>query len=411
MAYTGKLGTINSLPGNIELGIADAGNPLEQSVSSVLSFVSTAVANNVYEEVESAITFVSTATAVKVHPESVSSPITFAQSLVTEYGEDVESAITFVSTATAVLHANKSVSSPMTLTQDHHVNIVNASASSVLAFSQAVNVAGPIYYGTGSGLNLVQSVIGNYPQERAIVHFLGLSQVAGIDREEDVTTTISFVSTGFRQFPVTSTLAFAQTATHAKGPAPIEHELGFEQTADPTLILTRSLSSPISFNSAVTYQLERSCTEQNYTPFVGSGGGSITPPTTTVPTLGNATLTLTYPYTTPTTTLVLRNPEFQNQDSLNFNRINRETRGGTLVVYADPNWPKAQTLSLTVNHLKQSQVDDLFDFLLESLGKEIGLLDHENRQWRGIILTPDAEVAHVGRENRSVQFEFEGELV
>ena len=410
MAYTGKLGTINSLPGNIELGIADAGNPLEQSVSSVLSFVSTAVANNVYEEVESAITFVSTATAVKVHPESVSSPITFAQSLVTEYGEDVESAITFVSTATAVLHANKSVSSPMTLVQDHHVNIVNASASNALAFTQAVNVAGPIYYGTGSQLNLTQEVIGNYPQERAIVHFLGLSQVAGIDREEDVTTTISFVSTGFRQFPVTSAIAFVQTATHAKGVDEIEHTLDLEQDADPTLILNRSLSSPVSFNSSVTYILERSCTEQNYTPFVGSGG-SITPPSTTVPTLGNATLTLTYPYTTPTTTLVLRNPEFQNQDSLNFNRINRETRGGTLVVYADPNWPKAQSLTLTVSHLKQTQVDDLLDFLLESLGKEIGLLDHENRQWRGIILTPDAEVSHVGRENRSVQFEFEGELV
>jgi hypothetical protein len=68
-------------------------------------------------------------------------------------------------------------------------------------------------------------------------------------------------------------------------------------------------------------------------------------------------------------------------------------------------------LSLEVQHLKQTQVDDLLDFFLDSLGQEVGLLDHENRQWRGIILTPDAEVTYVGRENRSVQFDFEGELV
>jgi hypothetical protein len=108
---------------------------------------------------------------------------------------------------------------------------------------------------------------------------------------------------------------------------------------------------------------------------------------------------------------VLRNPELANKETLSFDRINRETRGGTLEVYSDPDWPKAKTLSLEVQHLKQSQVDDLLQFFLDSLGQEIGLLDHENRQWRGFILTPDAEVTHVGRENRSVQFDFEGELV
>ena len=56
-------------------------------------------------------------------------------------------------------------------------------------------------------------------------------------------------------------------------------------------------------------------------------------------------LTLTFPYVSPTNTLVLRNPEFANKDSLNFNRINRTTRGGALVVFADSDWPKTQTLA------------------------------------------------------------------
>ena len=46
----------------------------------------------------------------------------------------------------------------------------------------------------------------------------------------------------------------------------------------------------------------------------------------------------------------LRAPNLGNKDRLSFNRVLRETRGGTLVVFADPIWPKVQT-----NH-KESRV-------------------------------------------------------
>ena len=354
MAFTGRLGSTDSLPGNIALGNANLADPLSQSVTSVLAFTSDAVIASIDRSISSTITFVSDASAVLDQVES---------------------------------------------------------AESIMVLTQSVGLLGPVYEGVGSGLTLGHQADAAHTIEVEVVQFIPFESVAGTDFPASASTTITFVSDAYQQQTVSSTLAFVQTATHAKLGGDIEHVLAFVQTATPMLILLRSLTSDLGLNSSATYRVERTCVEQNYTPFVGSGSSGITPPTTTVPTLGSATLTLTYPYTSPTTTLTLRNPDFRNQDSLNFNRINRETRGGTLVVYADPNWPKAQTLSLTISHLKQTQVDDLFDFLLESLGQEVGLLDHENRQWRGIILTPDAEVSHVGRENRSVQLEFEGALV
>jgi len=52
----------------------------------------------------------------------------------------------------------------------------------------------------------------------------------------------------------------------------------------------------------------------------------------------------------------------------------------------------------------------MLTFLDDSLGKEVGLLDHESRQWRGIITTPAAQLAEV-TIGHNVSLEFQGALV
>jgi hypothetical protein len=146
-----------------------------------------------------------------------------------------------------------------------------------------------------------------------------------------------------------------------------------------------------------------------YAPFIATGNAPAPP--VTPPTLSTGTVTLTYPFISPSTTVVLRNPEFENRDLLNFTRINRTTRGGSQIVFADPVWPKSQVLRLSITHLSPAQGRDLLDFLLTSLGKEIGLLDHEGRQWKGIIINPDTILSQPGRFDRSIILEFEGALV
>jgi hypothetical protein len=409
MAGTGRLGNNSSLWGNILLGADTAENPLEQSITSSISFVSNAVANNISAAASSAISFVSIAAAVTVHEQALSSILDFVQQLFAEYGEEIEDSIAFVSSADGVKEVTKSITSTLALDQDYHQSLIAAEASNTLELTDSLNVAGPVYVGLGSTINLTQTAIGNYPQRRNEGHFIPFNQVAGIHKTASAASTLSFTQSAFRQFSEKSTLTFTQAVIHAKGAPNVFHNLGIGHQASPSLLLNLTPGHTVGFKSSVTFWIGRPCLEKSYSPFIGSGSPGAPP--TTPPTLGAATLTLTYPYIAPTTTLVLRNPEFQNKESLNFNRINRETRGGTLVVYADPDWPKAKVLTLTLRHLKQAQVDALLTFLQESLGKEVGLLDHENRQWRGIILNPDAEIAHVSREDRTVELQFEGELI
>jgi hypothetical protein len=99
-----------------------------------------------------------------------------------------------------------------------------------------------------------------------------------------------------------------------------------------------------------------------------------------------------------------------NKDRLQFNRISRETRGGTLVVYADPIWPKVQVQVLTFTGLVESQARGLLDFLAAHVGEEVGWIDWEQRRWRGIITNPTDAVVQDGREMYTANVELEGTL-
>jgi hypothetical protein len=89
----------------------------------------------------------------------------------------------------------------------------------------------------------------------------------------------------------------------------------------------------------------------------------------------------------------------------------RETRGGTLVVFADPIWPKIQSLVLNFSDLRSDQAQRLLAFLDAHLGEEVGVYDWEHRYWTGVIMTPADPVVQDGRDSFSASFEFEGELV
>jgi hypothetical protein len=110
----------------------------------------------------------------------------------------------------------------------------------------------------------------------------------------------------------------------------------------------------------------------------------------------------------PTEFVSLRSPEFGNRDRLQFNRISRETRGGTLVVFADPIWPKIETQVLTVRGLTKSQVDAFLTFAEARLGLEVGFVDWEGFYWKGVVVSVDPS-AQDGKESHSISFEFECE--
>ena len=92
---------------------------------------------------------------------------------------------------------------------------------------------------------------------------------------------------------------------------------------------------------------------------------------------------------TVTDSVTLRAPNLGNKDRLSFNRILRETRGGTLVVFADPIWPKIQTLVLTFSGLPTSVLWPQNTILLVALL----LAPLQAGWWAAIVLT--AFVAHL----------------
>lgn len=153
-----------------------------------------------------------------------------------------------------------------------------------------------------------------------------------------------------------------------------------------------------------------------YHPFVGEGPvTNPNPPDEDLegPIIGiTDPFKLVYPAVGPfTDSLVLRAPNFGNRDKLQMNRISRETRGGTLVVYADPMWPKIQTLAVAVSGLTWIQASGLHTFIDNHLGLEIGMLDWEHRFWKGIVTKFDDPIVQDGRGCKyTVSFEFEGEM-
>jgi len=199
------------------------------------------------------------------------------------------------------------------------------------------------------------------------------------------------------------------------GKQPTRDALSLGHRAAVVVVRLLTATDTITVGQAFTYELPSDQVEWLYQPSVGAGApGSPTPPPALLaytPDLDLPPTTLFYPPVAPTDTLTLRSPELGNKDRLQFNRISRETRGGTLVVYADPMWPKVQVQVLSFTGLSWDQAQHLMNFLSAHLGLEIGFIDWEKCLWTGIVTNPTEAVTQDGRGAMySASLEFEGAL-
>jgi hypothetical protein len=174
----------------------------------------------------------------------------------------------------------------------------------------------------------------------------------------------------------------------------------------------RTASNALQLAQAASFFLARLASDCRYSPFLGTGDGSYPqlPDALPCPLPDQQRFRLVYPPTgSVTDSLILRAPNLGNRDRLTFNRINRTTRGGTLVIFADPTWPKTQSLLLSFSGLKQGEARALLTFMKAHVGVEIGMIDWEGHYWTGIIVTPDDPIIQDGRNSFSASFEFQGE--
>lgn len=121
--------------------------------------------------------------------------------------------------------------------------------------------------------------------------------------------------------------------------------------------------------------------------------------------------TLTFPYVSPSLTLDLPTPKFGNVQHVVTGARTLQLRSGKSSVFKYANWPSIETFSYTFHALNDTQRAALIDFLKQSAALEIGILDHENRQFRGVITSPTNEIIQAGPMCEvDTGFEFQGRL-
>lgn len=106
--------------------------------------------------------------------------------------------------------------------------------------------------------------------------------------------------------------------------------------------------------------------------------------------------------------LQLINPDLGDRESLEIRRVSRKTRGGDLIVFRDPNWPKFATYQWKWSFLSQKDLSELLYFVRETLGQKIVVTDYEGRTLTDcIITTPANEVSQEGREDYHAGLSFQ----
>jgi len=346
------------------------------------------------------------------YEQSVTSTLSFTQTVTGGMAHYVDVVTTLEFVDEAVGKPVLGVTTTMELT-DPAVGVrdIPRQVTDTLQLTQELVWAGPHYFNIMHFLPLEQVPYGHLAVINVWVNdTLGFTLRTGRTLYASVTDHLNLSIVGIKTNNVKHTLTFSQTILGGKSRAVVSH-LDLAQTYHVQGTFHRAVTDDLGLVHSGAYErLVGGCQTKQYQPQLGfTTDTSVDIPPADAPVLSDALLTLSYPFVSPTVTVVLRNPEFNNKDSLNFNRINRTTRGGTLVVYADPSWPKTQKLNVELRSLGSLQADTLLDFFDQSLGKEIRLLDHEGRQWRGIITNPDSPVANPGRGDYSASFEFEGE--
>ena len=106
----------------------------------------------------------------------------------------------------------------------------------------------------------------------------------------------------------------------------------------------------------------------------------------------------------------LRPPDFSDNNIYSENRINRTTRGNTLIVYRDPVWPKTQNFDFNFSFLSSRDAVKLLDFLKKSLGLSVKFTDQWGQVYWGIIRNPEERIIQKGPKEFDVAIKYQVEL-
>jgi hypothetical protein len=447
MAEAGAVTGIASSALSLTQTVIVSGGSYPVTATSPISLVSAAVARGTLRQSPaSVLVLTNTADAVAPHYAVASSAIAITQSGRSgAFNVTASNNLVFLDTVTTFGRPlSESPSSSLSLTQSASIRpITTSDASSSLALTQSAHTLRAFNVSAVTPLTVITPTfdidtftfidvvtglqdsasyaISATHLAHTIISFASEAQASHVRVDAiaaDAANALSLTSSvrTSLQASASSSLTLTQSASAQTGIEAKTELSTLGVRADVTIVRGVSASNTLEIKQAVSFIFEKGDTLCTYSPFVGSSSdpNAPTPPPASYTDPGlTPGFRLQYPGTgSVTDELILRNPNLGNIDRLSMVRINRETRGGTLIVFADPIWPKVQTMLLSFSGLSYQQGQDLIAFMENHLGEEIRLIDWEDRLWKGVIVNPQDPVVQDGPGCRyTASYEFEGEKV
>lgn len=283
-----------------------------------------------------------------------------------------------------------------------------------LTFTETVTWHGSIRLALNHYISFAETVSNNNNPRQSITDLCTFAQYAGRPYSVAIADSLTFVDASVRMNHASDSLTFNQVVVGGKG-GDGSDVLAFTQTVVKQASFLKDATTLLNLGQSTSYYYVTPCITKQYHPFIGTSDytGQPDAPASTTPLKqlipANPRFQLIYPAAGGIDDYVdLRAPELDNRDSSAHTRINRESRGGNLTVFADPVWPKINTISCTFIGLTGTEIALIQAFILNHIGEAIQVIDWEGRAWLGVVLKPNEPATCDGRDKWSIGFEFEG---
>lgn len=275
-----------------------------------------------------------------------------------------------------------------------------------MALTQTVVASYPKRPTTLDKFGLEQEVDWRYGTRNiSVEHVMGLTQDLRLSVPISVETVMGLTNEASRHtLPVDEELNLQSEVDWGYGKDAIT-ELGLVEILEFDQILNKSGDANMGLEQAVAWFMESPCIRKQFQSFHGSGGVAPAQPKL------NYTNTFLIQSIDDGTIVELRNPEMDNRRRYAFNRVNRTFFDGTPDIYSDDSWITEQTQIYTIIALKRDDLDTLFTFLLDNLGREVLVKDWKGVTWIVIITNPGEVYTEDGEGRWTIEFEVVGEPI
>ena len=390
---------------------------INASATSTLSFVSTALGKILEQTATSNLGVTDAAIAARDQEVSASSTLAFTQHITKTTPASATSNLGLYHTWFEFNYVDdrKVGESTLNLSQVAHAFGFDEIEHD-LGLTDEVIVRGPVLQSTSAQLTFTQATR-NSEHHAYATDDLGITDTAQYPLPTQcVTSTLNLTDLAYMSF-INDVIAFTQVAIGGRSPG-VQHQIiVFTQAVRHGGTFRRTIIDALGIGHSLTYFENSPCNRKNYTPFMGEGTGNTPSATLNSPQFdtspGDAErFLLYYPARgARATTVSIRAPEFGDRNRNAYTRVNRETRGGRLIVFADPNWPQVRTLAVTIIGLLKTEVDEIQSLFYAHLGQLIGITDWEGHEWEGVITDPEQPAVHDGKRGWTITFQFEGQII